>query len=599
MTSLFRNVALASLATIAMAASLHAQCFESATGPSIGTGDDVMLPMQAIGFAFPFNGVTYTNLHPSTNGFVYLSNAGVPAPGGAGCCTGVATTLVASAGPMIAAWWSDLNVVAPGSVKFNALPGKCVITWEDCQEYFSSLPFTFQIQLHATGEIDYVYDNRLQVYNGHTLLTGMSQGGGALVPPATDFSVTGVSATTTAFQLFGPALGPVGLTGKGIHFVPLNPGWVWAPTSCYAGHQAYGTGCYDLTNDSVYQLITTAPAASAAMSGTAVTFLKVGSSYLATSGGTYVAPSGTATVLALSDDSDVTTPVFSSPFPHASGSTSSVVVCSNGFVSMALGNTISYVVDVPTMLDSPQNAFWSWHDYNPSATGSGQVKFEEVAGIVYITWDGVYSYGTTAPSTMQFQLNLANGNVTIVWVSITAVPNSLAAGEPHLAGYSPAGTSSDPGSLSYATGLPYLVPIRMVPLLLAAAPAPISTPSTGTVVTYTTSNIPEYQPSSGLHVGMNICSITQIPAPGIDLIIIGAPGCPAFVGTLDLTQTMVGIGPAAATQTVTLPIPPGVPSGFMIFSQSVSLVAPFSLPNGQNAFGMTTSNGVASFIAPN
>jgi len=33
-------------------------------------------------------------------------------------------------------------------------------------------------------------------------------------------------------------------------------------------------------------------------------------------------------------------------------------------------------------------------------------------------------------------------------------------------------------------------------------------------------------------------------------------------------------------------------AGLVLFSQSLSLVAPSSLPNGQNAFGMTTSNGL-------
>jgi hypothetical protein len=56
---------------------------------------------------------------------------------------------------------------------------------------------------------------------------------------------------------------------------------------------------------------------------------------------------------------------------------------------------------------------------------------------------------------------------------------------------------------------------------------------------------------------------------------------------------MVG---ASNSQSVTFSIPPGVPAGLTIYSQSAALVQPFSLPNGQNAFGLTTSNGIASVI---
>jgi hypothetical protein len=56
---------------------------------------------------------------------------------------------------------------------------------------------------------------------------------------------------------------------------------------------------------------------------------------------------------------------------------------------------------------------------------------------------------------------------------------------------------------------------------------------------------------------------------------------------------MVGF---TSTNSVTFPLPAGVPPGFQLYSQSVGLVTPFSLPNGQNAFGLTVSNGVRSYI---
>jgi hypothetical protein len=592
MQSTIRRLAFLSLAALASTLSLQAQCLEPLIGPSVGTGDDIVLPMQALGFAFPFNGQTYTHIHPCTNGFVYLSNAGFPAPGGSGCCSGSTAVLVAGS-PMVAPWWSDLYITGAGTVNFNALPGKAVVTWNDAQEYFSSPLFTVQLQLHATGEIDFVYDGRVQNFNGHQFLVGMSQGGGAAVPPASDFSVVGASATTTNYQLFS-VIGPTSLTGKGVHFVPTLPGYVWVPTSCSASHTSYGTGCYTVS-DSFYQLITSPAVAAATMTGTAITMIKAGNNYVVTNGGTYVPPTGAATVLALTDDSEIATPALTTPFPYVGGTAATLTVCSNGFVSMATGNTVSYTPNAATMLNSPQTAFWSWHDYNPSA--GGQIKFEQVGGIAYVTWDGVYTFSGTTPAaanTLQFQFDESNGNVTIVWQTISSYGSTLPAGDPHLAGYSPGGNSNDPGSITFATALPMMTSsANMSALSLSAATAPISTPVIGTVVTYTTSNIPEFIPTSGLYIAMNIVSLGVIPAPGIDLGFLGAPGCAGLVASLDLTQAMVG---GTATQTVTLSIPPGVAAGTQLYSQSVALFAPFSLPNGQNAFGMETSNGIASSV---
>ena len=105
--------------------------------------------------------------------------------------------------------------------------------------------------------------------------------------------------------------------------------------------------------------------------------------------------------------------------------------------------------------------------------------------------------------------------------------------------------------------------------------------------------MPEFAPGAGIYVGINILSLTQIPAPGVDLAIIGAPGCPALIGSLDVTLNLVGVTP---TNTSALPLPAGLPSGIQIFAQSAALIVPNSLPNGQNAFGLTTSNGIASTI---
>ncbi len=58
--------------------------------------------------------------------------------------------------------------------------------------------------------------------------------------------------------------------------------------------------------------------------------------------------------------------------------------------------------------------------------------------------------------------------------------------------------------------------------------------------------------------------------------------------------TFVGATNSLTTQ---FQIPAGVAYGTQLFAQSVALIAPNSLPNGQNAFGATVSNGLATFIS--
>src|SRR5689334_20468511 len=55
-------------------------CPDRAMGTFLGVGDDTMFPIQPIGFAFPFAGATYTDVHVCANGYFFLSNGGVPTP---------------------------------------------------------------------------------------------------------------------------------------------------------------------------------------------------------------------------------------------------------------------------------------------------------------------------------------------------------------------------------------------------------------------------------------------------------------------------------------------------------------------------------------
>lgn len=125
-------------------------------------------------------------------------------------------------------------------------------------------------------------------------------------------------------------------------------------------------------------------------------------------------------------------------------------------------------------------------------------------------------------------------------------------------------------------------------LTIAAAPAPVSTPSLGTPLTYTIAGIPETAPGSGLFLGLTIVSPTQ-NAAGLPLDSFGIPGCNLWVGGFDILASFVG---TSAVQTTALTVPAGMPAGSRFFATAAALVEPGTL----NPFGAATAAGIASFV---
>jgi hypothetical protein len=347
----------------------------------------------------------------------------------------------------------------------------------------------------------------------------------------------------------------------------------YVPASGYAYAANYGTGCVNTPDASTYENFATAPAFD--LSNTAISLIHVGNGYLALPGiVSYVPPSGTATVLALGDDSEVTVPLSGPMRVGASSSTTSLVVCSNGFVSSGPGNGTTYTPVPATFLNSA-SMWWSasWHDYNPSIPGSGQVKFEQVGGIAYVTWDGVWDFGGTGPAnanTFQIQFELASGSVHYVYQTMSTLGNGM------LVGVSDAGASADPGSMDISAALPstYMAEVFAVtPIACASSARPVI----GTTINLNSSNIP----TTGL-IGLTIFGFTEITA-GVDLTFLGMPTCRLYT-SLDVTAAFV---PLLGTGSTALAIPAS-PSlaGTIVLSQSAVFVP------GINPFGFITSNGV-------
>lgn len=367
------------------------------------------------------------------------------------------------------------------------------------------------------------------------------------------------------------------------------------PHAC-AEATTYGTGCYT-SSGSFYQEFTdsstpsAAGAASAAMTGRTLSLLPAGNGYVLVQGTgvNFVAPTATATTLALADNAEqqITLPI---PFTYPGGIATDLFVHSNGYVSVAsnttLPNGFNNIPDPKVMLAAPATAWWSWHDYDPSEAGSGQVSWDQVGNLLLITWNGVESKPATAvnPSTWQFQFDVSTGQVNYVWQTIDAVGGSgFLEGDDHVVGFSPGGASPDVGATNITTVTSQVLNFPEVfPLTLATSAKPLI----GTTISLDTTN--QSIPS----VGINFVSTGQFAAPGIDLGVIGAAGCAALVDiNAGVGNVISDLGLPGTSMSVSFPLPNNpVFAGLSIYSQSIWLDA------SANAFGAISSNALTLLL---
>lgn len=563
-----------------------AQCFDTAYGTPLGTPGglfgDIVFPIQPIGFAFPLAGTTYTDVHVCDKGYVYLSNAGVPAPGFADF-TATAAEL-ASGPPRICVLWADIVALSTNNaqVYIKSTPTICTITWENVQCYSGTSPvFNMQLQLNLNGTMKFLYgpgttNNSLASQPTWQVgVAGVSPGGGVALPAASDLSLGGATADNTLFEEWLVA-NTFDMPDNGLLIVPASPGYAFvplgAPSNC-ASVVTFGTGCVQ-QDDSFYELFA---AGGFDLASTTMTMLRQPTGYLVLNAlpGTFVTPGAGATVVANADDTEQTVALTGS-MPIAGGSTSSLTICSNGRIALgATGNGTSYTPDAPTFLGWANTTICaSWHDYNPIVAGSGSIKFEQVGTIAYVTWDSVYSYATTSPNRFQYQFDVTTGNVTIVYDTFST------AGNGHLVGYSVGGPST-----ANNIDLSAVLPTTLTVFDAASAGLRLTTNSSPSLgngsFAFVTSDVPNLVPIGVLFFG------TAALNPGIDLTFLGMPTCFGYTNA-DITSASFPV--AGGTGSVNLPIgsSPGL-IGLSLTTQSLA----FSLATPAN---LVTSNGLTFTI---
>jgi hypothetical protein len=565
------------LTALALGATLTAQvCPERGLGTALGTGDDTMFAMQPIGFAFPFGGMTWTDVHVNCNGYFFLSNGGVPAvPAGNGDYSSTPGELVAG-GPRVCVLWNDLNITAlnNASVYIDSTSSRCTITWDNAINYGHTTRFQMQAQLFPSGEIRLFWsqgatNNSTYNFAAGSGVVGVSPGQNALLPSPSDLSASGTTTSDTLYEHW-QTQGTFDLPLRSLQLIPTNPGWVWFTTTwtgC-ATTRDFGLGCVD-ARDSFYEVM---PAAAFDLANTRIAMVRSGNGYLVTnaSSAPFVAPSPSASIIANGDDV-VQTIQLAQAMPVPGGSTQFLTVSSNGNIVLgATGNGASFAPDAGNFLAYANTVIAAaWHDYNPTFGGSGKVVFEQIAGVAYVTWNDVYSYNTASPDRFQYQFDLTSGTVTIVYQAMGAQ------GNPYLVGYSTGG----PGVRAIASDLS---------VELGASIAIADTGAQGLTLTtnglplvgnagfgYAASSVPAVSPVGILFFG-------DTATPPLDLGFLGMGGCRAYTNANLVSVTFPVAG---GTGTQSLPIPA---VNALIGTNLVSQAVAFSLATQLN---LVTSNG--------
>ncbi|MFO1078538.1 MAG: hypothetical protein U1E73_12515 [Planctomycetota bacterium] len=454
---------------------------------------------------------------------------------------GVTTNYATNHGP-------DLTTVYQGAVTHTPTPGAASWTQQSwCVDVQLATPFLYD---PAAGDLVIDVDYPASSFSGGAVGQMDVQ-----------------SANSNSSRVYASTLYPA-TNGTQLNHGPVVE-VTYQPTNGYASNLRFGTGCKAVVGTSFYEAFVpyTFDLANSSMS-----LLNTGSGYIAVGGIASLYPTTGATSLAFAANGQITRTLTSGAIMYGiAGQTTALTICANGFVAVGtVGNGTGSTPVAATMLNAPYTGWWSWHGYDPSAPGSGQVKWEETSSAVYVTWDGVYSSGTTGPgSTFQLQLEKGSGNAHYVWGAMATT------GSGHVVGFSEGGPSADPGSMDISAALPstFQTAFEVLPLMFDASARPVLGSSFDLLPT----RVP---PRSML--GAVLFGLTEYHA-GLSLAGIGMPGCYQYVSP-DAQLVFVPAGTTAVVP-MTLPISP-VFAGVQIDAQA-AVHSP-----GANLLNAVTSNGL-------
>lgn len=320
----------------------------------------------------------------------------------------------------------------------------------------------------------------------------------------------------------------------------------------------FGAGCYDSAATFYEELDPSAMD----LAGQTISGFDNGLGYTVTTNPGTIVPLGASAVNCnLLDDEEA-------PF-----GTLGLWVGSNGWVALGGGNDTFYAAGLGGMLNNPSTGFYAWTDLQTATGGGGgDIYYEENGTVATVTWDGVFGWNTTQGNTFQITYDTASKNFTITFDTVSSLNN-----RDWVIGYSPGGSNLNDGGVDYTAGaFSTFVSADQFALQMTS-----NTPVLASNWDLTCVNMESIAPGAFFLFGSTAIN------PGVDLGVLGAPGCSAYTSN-DLGFS--GFAPGTGSATLSLPMP----SNAVFLGQSVTVQA--AAPSTQNAFGIVTSNGITGVL---
>ena len=337
-----------------------------------------------------------------------------------------------------------------------------------------------------------------------------------------------------------------------------------------------GSGCYD-DPSSFYEVF---PSATFDLSNTGIQLAPIGTAYAVTACPPTLVPPTTPPLtnaggVQLGDDDRTLALPLGFTFPYPGGSTTQIVVTSNGNVFLdpaSSGNQQARfgVFGVGGFLRGQPQLAPLWTDLDPglaNGNGSVHVVLDPTSQVAYVTWQNVQTWNQPGSSNTVQVAMYSTGVVEYRYgaCNITGVDA--------LVGFNPGWSTHDPGPRDLSTALPFVTGDGAVPPDLSMDARPVI----GTAPNFVIRDTP-----AGPGFGVLLLGNAMSP---LDLGVVGMPSCLQQVQSYGSMLFLTA--PGTTTGTVPVAIPNnGMLVGLRLTGQALVL-SPIS-----NAAGITISNPI-------
>ena len=190
--------------------------------------DDIIATAVPIGFIFNYSGNAFTNVYPSSNGFLSFNSSA----SGLSSATNALAAPSSSIAPLVAPLWDDLDgTTGSASYLTTGNSGNHIFTFEwlnwEWNYAVNATVISFQVKLYeATGKVEFIYRQEANAVGSGSAsigITGISGNYLSLNGTGTSPSASSSSETTS--------LATKPTTGQSYSFSPPSPSYSWNPST--------------------------------------------------------------------------------------------------------------------------------------------------------------------------------------------------------------------------------------------------------------------------------------------------------------------------------------------------------------------------------